>query len=264
MNHGPHAKAFQRPVAHIIYTRFNLRFGGETFSNTFNDAWMKERIALFKAHTMPSVLGQVEKNFSWVILFDEERSLPYADFLDEIDGAPNCFVAFADGVHDMVPVLRQHIASHAPAASILASTRLDSDDVLHPLFTQDVQAAIDPDAHSGYIVDFPFTETVDVMSGQRELKYFHSFPSPFYTYIEANSDEPHIGVYNHTKIPDEIPVRNLNLVRTTTIVHGGNLLNQYKGFWTRLAMVVRRKPARAPLYCWMHAKHHWRSAPAEA
>ncbi len=60
---------------HFIITRFNIRVGklgtDKNGNLTRTDVWLKNRIDLFEKYCLPSVVGQTNKNFTWMVLFDK-------------------------------------------------------------------------------------------------------------------------------------------------------------------------------------------------
>lgn len=65
---------------HFIITHFNVKFkwskkGRNPSSKKVPDEnWMKHRIALFDKYCYPSIMGQTNKNFKWLIFFDDEST----------------------------------------------------------------------------------------------------------------------------------------------------------------------------------------------
>ena len=62
-------------IQHFVITRFNLR---TAYSGTdrhgkpvLGPSWMHERIELFERYCLPSMVHQVNQNFTWLVLLDE-------------------------------------------------------------------------------------------------------------------------------------------------------------------------------------------------
>ena len=70
---------------HFLLTRFNLVTGYPGWEAdrhghpTLTGEWMEERIAIFTRYCLPSVLNQSNRQFQWVLLFDEHTSQKYVD-----------------------------------------------------------------------------------------------------------------------------------------------------------------------------------------
>ncbi len=59
-------------IDHVILTRFNLPSAGPEGLVRARPNWLRERIALFEKYTIPSVVAQTERNFSWIVYFDPD------------------------------------------------------------------------------------------------------------------------------------------------------------------------------------------------
>ena len=67
---------------HIILTRFNLQFelGNDIY---IQPSWLDERFRLFKRYCLPSIVGQTNQNFTWVILSSEQTPTKYKERLSQ-------------------------------------------------------------------------------------------------------------------------------------------------------------------------------------
>lgn len=67
---------------HIIITRFSYRFKADMpIGNLFDDKRMLRRFQLFESFCLPSVLSQINPNFYWIIIVDNEIPVRYLDIL---------------------------------------------------------------------------------------------------------------------------------------------------------------------------------------
>lgn len=59
---------------HFILTRFNVWIWGRDKSGRAieREEWLRERLRLFETYCLPSVEGQTERRFTWVLLVDED------------------------------------------------------------------------------------------------------------------------------------------------------------------------------------------------
>jgi hypothetical protein len=59
---------------HYLVTRFNVPVDNwnrdKTGQPTLDGTWMKHRLALFNRYCVPTISGQTEKNFHWIIYCD--------------------------------------------------------------------------------------------------------------------------------------------------------------------------------------------------
>ena len=67
---------------HIILTRFNLQFelGNDIHTQPY---WLDERFRLFEKYCLPSIVGQTNQNFTWVILSSEQTPTKYKERLSQ-------------------------------------------------------------------------------------------------------------------------------------------------------------------------------------
>ncbi len=100
---------------------------------------MRERIALFERYTLPSVERQTNKDFLWFILLDEERCRPFPGLVERIERA-GYVPLFCEHLDVAIPRILDHAATLGSFDHI-ATSRLDSDDVLHPEYIADVKAS---------------------------------------------------------------------------------------------------------------------------
>ena len=69
------------PVRHYLLTRFNLPLWNKDKRGlaTRDEAWLEDRFRLFEQYTLPSVLQQSCKDFTWVVLFDGDTPPVYRE-----------------------------------------------------------------------------------------------------------------------------------------------------------------------------------------
>src|ERR1700735_3717087 len=65
---------------HVILTRFNVRYEEDSAvpSIGVDPGWLQERFRLFEKYCLPSVLGQTDQNFRWLLFFDRATPEPFA------------------------------------------------------------------------------------------------------------------------------------------------------------------------------------------
>ena len=68
---------------HFILTRFNIQlFRHDKHGNNIDmTMWLEERINLFETYTLPSVIGQVCQDFTWILLVDSKTPAIYRERL---------------------------------------------------------------------------------------------------------------------------------------------------------------------------------------
>lgn len=140
---------------HVIITRFSYRFSKNApIGNLFNSKRMKRRFHLLESFCLPSILGQKNKNFYWVLVIDKDLPDQYIDRLhkliskfyssDEygIQGPRQIFLykwqynysmSGVEWLREMIPIEDK---------KYLITTRLDDDDSLCKNFTNLVKSQL--------------------------------------------------------------------------------------------------------------------------
>ena len=219
------------------------------FDRIYSDSWMNERINIFLKNTLPSVLGQSQPNFRWIIFFDEERSKPYQRFLDDLRGY-GVDVRFASGHNGIISELRGAVYEVNSRFERALVTRLDCDDAIKSNFIEKIQCFRGPSSLSSFIIDFPFLEVRD-FSGNVGIAAYFSHPSAFYTHSYSLRSSDPFDMYNHTKIPKSIKIERLNGIGAIQYIHDGNVSNQMPSLYTTIRHIARYRPFALPSYAWL-------------
>lgn len=134
-------------LLHLIITRFSVKFSPKVDKRILLDInRLNMRLKLFHDYCLPSMLGQKEKRFRWIILVD-------ADIPEEVfNGLKN----MTD--YDFITIFRWDSSKHKLGeitwlreidiidfsyVTNLAMTRLDDDDALHVDFTATIKKLAD-------------------------------------------------------------------------------------------------------------------------
>lgn len=135
---------------HYILTRFNLRLWGKDKRGERIDreAWLKRRVELFEAYTLPALAAQTCKGFVWVLLVDSEspewlreRAKEWKNVCPQI----HCVGVKAQYHRYFARVFQEAvnrmIAKDAEGAEELTvlTTYLDNDDAVSDDFVEEIQ-----------------------------------------------------------------------------------------------------------------------------
>jgi hypothetical protein len=147
-------------LSHFVITRFNLRLNDafkhirgpvlRTPVDPLDPNWLEVRFKLFEITCLPSVLGQLEQNFAWIILVD--RGLADSDrdrLLALTRSRKRTFIHAFDPPSDLGSL--DWLARYrVDPAEYVITTNLDNDDVLPARFTAATQARVREayDSHS--------------------------------------------------------------------------------------------------------------------
>jgi hypothetical protein len=127
---------------HYLITRFNVPVKNwdrdKAGQPVLDDAWMHNRLDLFRRYCVPGIANQTNKNFTWIIYVD---TLTSPVFLTQIHQAvhhlPNTVISPVSHFEALMTDLR-HLLSTAPTPFVISS-RVDNDDSLGPAYIHEVQ-----------------------------------------------------------------------------------------------------------------------------
>lgn len=131
---------------HFILTRFNIRlFRHDKHGRSIEPkSWFEERLNLFEAYTLPSVIGQTCQNFTWILLVDSETPAAYRErMMDYRRRCPQItFIAVKDG--RKFPLVFQEVVNKllkekgAEDGDLCLTTYFDNDDCLNRDYVRDI------------------------------------------------------------------------------------------------------------------------------
>lgn len=136
-------------VHHFILTRFNLSLwhydkNGATIDR---DVWLEERLQLFEQYCLPSIIGQNNHEFTWILLVDANtpekyvwRIKSYKELCPQIHFVSvksNFGFKFAYVFKEVVAKLLKDRGANV--GDICLTTYFDNDDCLHKSYIEDIQ-----------------------------------------------------------------------------------------------------------------------------
>ena len=82
----------KKQYLHFVITRFNIpaRYAGRrnpavaAIDPKTDEAYLDGRMALFEKYTFPSLAGQTNKEFKWLVLFSDQTPQKYVDRLNQL------------------------------------------------------------------------------------------------------------------------------------------------------------------------------------
>ncbi len=185
---------------HFIITRFNLKsesFGIDDKKNkkTLQKDWMDHRFNLFKQFCLPSIKNQSNKNFKWLIYFDQNTDKYYKEEFNKISQFNDfLIVKYVDGYSQFLKRYKDDLNDlRDKDKKYIITTRFDNDDCFHRDAIAMIQKQFD---YQGYMA-------VNFIKGyqlQIEPKYYlyinYSFSNPFVSLIEKINGDDYKGCYS--------------------------------------------------------------------
>ena len=226
---------------HYLITRFNLRadYWDVTKNNEqlLTDEWMDNRMWLFENFCFPSVDGQTNQNFEWLLYFDTNTKEIYKNrILELVANQPNFKVFFVDAMPSFMPELLKYIAQETKDIPYLITTRIDNDDSIHVDFINEVQKQFDQQEYRA--IDFIKGYSLQIepiyILGKKDQLF-----NPFISLIEKN-DNPKTAFYqDHRFWKRDKKVTQLGDKRLwLSIIHQRNKVNKFDGYglvnWEKL------------------------------
>jgi len=197
---------------HVIATRFNIGKGT-------NAAWTKHRGQLLRQYCAKGIEAQIFKDFRWVLLVDENT--PAAVLAPIVKGLP-CDILHVGrlqpGKRPPWPKKLAAWCKQQAKTDWLVTTRLDSDDVLHPKYMAEIAAAVRPKTESlaflgGYLIRVPENRVISV----------RKTTTNFQSVVEPTRDAHTAYSAPHGRIRLRYPPRILSVwPRWLIVQHGEN------------------------------------------
>ena len=136
-------------IAHFVVTRFNIRIN-DAFKHVrgpviripvdpLNPDWLDVRFRVFEMTCLPSIVGQVEQNFVWIVLVDSQLSHRDHDRLLALTKQKKeAFIHTVDAETDLASLdwLKPYLVE---GADYVITTNLDNDDALPVRFVAAIQ-----------------------------------------------------------------------------------------------------------------------------
>ena len=140
-------------VDHVLLTRFNLPSVGVESIIRAREGWLRDRVALFERYCLPSVRGQTNQQFHWLVYLDPESPAWLKDRIARLSADGTFTPLFRTSVSRKELVSDVHSVSGAHRSELL-TTNLDNDDALANNFVERLQGADPPDeATAIYLCD---------------------------------------------------------------------------------------------------------------
>lgn len=180
---------------HHVITRFNngiynpnnsRKIADNTIINQDPDGWMEHRFDIFDTFFFPSILYQVNKNFTLDLLYDNRTPEKYVERLREYERIAQskginlvlCDFGYKDLTNSLKTCMEQ------TGCKCLVTTRLDNDDAVSKQFIQAIQNKIKFD--STYVVNMKYGYVLNLRAG-RYKKGLHEdmhTSNPFCSLVE--------------------------------------------------------------------------------
>ncbi len=197
-------------IQHFVLTRFNLRvaYSGSDLQGqpVLGPDWMRERIELFERYCLPSMVHQLNQNFTWLVLLDQATD---PEFMARLESHQEKFPAMRTlrmpPIENDLQISQRVGALVDDRTELLLTTRLDNDDAFHEQAIETIQAKA---RKRREFLNFRVGWTQD---GTTAWLRFHKY-GHFITLVEPRTRDPFLTVYNglaHGRSKRLAPVRQI-------------------------------------------------------
>lgn len=215
-------------LCHILLTRFNVRRDSLADARAISIDWLRHRLSLFTAVTVPSILSQSRLPDHWLLFLDEQTPQEFrSELAVALSEVPWVRVVYC-GQLDLTVLTAAVSSCLSPQTDWLLTTRVDNDDALNPALIDNVRSS----ARIGLREFINPRNGVIFASGRLYRK--RDYSSPFMTLSESARDFKTVWLDQHQRLSRHGTVRQLDLKDAwIQLVHGGNIANQVRGVRVR-------------------------------
>ena len=216
-------------IVHVVITRFNLATIGREQAFRNAPGWLEGRFDLFEKYCLPTMAAQTNRNFIWLVLFDEATP----DWAREriVRCQQVCpFTAQFLGLFDSAGwgrLVRAVIGDPVPGRLVVTSG-LDNDDGLAADYVARVQ---DCAVREWRGKTFAINLSHGLVLANRRLYLHHHRSCAFTNMVEA--DTPDIRTtktIRHMDLPMVLPLVQIGgAPGWLQVVHGSNVSNKVRG-----------------------------------
>ena len=193
-------------IKHVILTRFNLATPGREQAIRNQPGWLAERFELFERYCLPSIAAQTNKNFDWIIFFDEQTPAEFKERIESLRKIQEFHPYYtglfpADGWADAI----RNVLGAQQERTLLLTTRLDNDDGLARDYIDRLQRSAANIRETAKPVAFNFTKgfilAQDRLYGHsHKSNAFASLLEPFDNNMRTVTTIPHMDLANQVEL----------------------------------------------------------------
>ena len=219
---------------HFVLTRFNVDIGPHR--RAWDEAWLAARFELFRSYCFPSMLGQTDQDFTWLIFFSASSQALVERFLTTLPAMPNLRPVWTSGRFDGTMAQAAVARHHDGRSKRVMTTRLDCDDALSADVIERLRTA--DEGRSIEALNFPLG--YQVADGRFYLAYDPA--NAFCSMVEDFNDETRtVHGTEHQWIASVAPLRQVDWSPAwLQVIHDDNLANTANGIRVGRRRAVRR------------------------
>lgn len=183
-------------------------------------SWLHRRLELFQEWCLPSVLGQSDTDFNWVIAIDARVNGSFCKKLEKVL-PEQAELRFWNS-----EVRKSWCRPPSEGSRPIATCRLDSDDAIHKHFVRAVRSF----GEDGYVLNFMRGVRIDLI--KLRVAPIWDASGPFVSFVSSQGQAVSV-LGRHADVSRHVPVINLETASPMWLqtVSGTNILNSVKWFY---------------------------------
>lgn len=222
---------------HYLITRFNIRIASmltkqlDAIDISRDEEYLENRFRLFFSYTVPSVIGQTNKDFKWIVLFSDNTPSKFRDRMRQLTRQYPFIVAlYIKDDENSSDILNDYILREK--CEWIISSRLDNDDALATTYIESVQQYFSKNGGRKYALIF--NDGYQYEEKSRVTARYHFPKNHFSSLLSEYCPIPdNILNYGHMDIDKKIKLKEVNTEepKWMEIVHGTNVTNRMHFSW---------------------------------
>lgn len=210
---------------HVVLTRFNIASPGREVAIRNSPGWLDRRFELFERYCLPSMAGQANRDFRWIIFFDKDTPDIFKERVERdreiFPFEPHYVGVFAGS--NMGEVVRPLVPADE---TMILTTRFDNDDAVSTDFINRIQQAARGQP-AGTVLNF--TNGIAMRDGR--LYHASDRSNPFTTLVEHEPSRVEtIWAARHHELGAKFSIQQVGGKPVwLQVVHDENVTNRIKG-----------------------------------
>lgn len=216
---------------HFIITRFNLKKEGwETNKHNIpvlTPEWLEDRFTLFENFCFPSIQGQINQNFTWLVYFDISTPPQYKERIQGLSrNYKNFQPIYVNGMEEFIPSIQMEIKK--TREEYIISSRVDNDDCVDRNYTEEIQTRFTKEKQLA--LDFVDGYILQIAPDYKLGKLRQLF-NPFISLIEENNHPKSVWQKTHAEWKNDPLVKRIEDIRVwMAVIHEANKVNTFTGY----------------------------------
>lgn len=225
-------------IRHILLTKFNCNLILENkilqeqgFKKKLDDNWLRYRWQLFTSFTVPSINGQTNTDFDWVVLFDSKSPKWLRNEAEKIHVSCRKKFTFQDfGSDEFFESVND--LNNPTSYDVALTTIIDSDDAFHRCAMERIRDYYLKNPDHIEVLNFEIGYQYDINNQQMAIFCVKSPPFSTMVNVAGKPNPFYNSVFfyggDHTKLPEMYKYFDISFgdPMFVQIVHGDNIANK--------------------------------------